>query len=188
MPSPPTAAQALSELTHCRWALPVLALVGQRGGCKAVTLVQQLGVSPASLQRALARLDALDLVVRNPGYGHPLRPEYVLGTAGQRAAELPAELVAWTRGLDPAVLKKWQLPVLVALGPDVQRFSQVRSQLPGASPRAVTLALKSHAGLGLVSRRIVDGYPPSPIYLPTSLALSGRAPAAHLGRLLASAA
>jgi DNA-binding HxlR family transcriptional regulator len=181
-----SAAQALSLLTHNRWALPILAKVRRDHGCKLVTLTRQLGASPASVKRALTRLAELDLVVRNPGYGHPMRPEYVLGGAGRGAAELPGELVAWSARIDPDVLNKWQLPVLVALGPHVRRFGQVRGQLPGATPRAVTLALKSHAALGLVSRRVQDGYPPSPIYVPTTLALGGREPALHLGRLLAS--
>lgn len=188
LPRPISAAAALAQLTHSRWALPILATVAQLGGCKRVTLTHRLGVSAASLNRALDRLAALGLVIRNPGYGHPLRPEYVLGPVGARADVLPAEILAWSATVDDAdqILKKWQLPVLVALTPDARRFGEVRQQMPRATPRAVTLALKSNAALGLISRVIEPGYPPIPQYTPTQLALPGREPARLLGELLAA--
>jgi DNA-binding HxlR family transcriptional regulator len=188
-PNSPAAAGSLSELTHHRWALPVLAHVAGHGGCKFVTLSRRLQIPPASLRSALDRLQALELVVRNPGHGHPMRPEYVLGPVGERVDGLPQDLVAWLDkgGFGGELLKKWQLPVLVALGPDTDRFSEVRSRLPGASPRAVALALKSTAALGLVSRDVDgDRFPPVPIYAATSRALPGREPARLLGEILAA--
>ena len=51
---------------------------------------------------------------RNPGYGHPLRPEYVLTTQRRGAARRCAALLA--RGRRRAsLLRKWSLPVLAAL-------------------------------------------------------------------------
>ncbi len=186
--TPHAAADALSRLTHHRWALPVLAMVTRDRGCKFVTLSRRLGVSPTSLRRALDRLAELDLVVRNPGYGHPMRPEYVLGPLGTRAAGLPEAIVDWAErdGLAGEVLKKWPLPLLVALGDEPRRFSEIRTSLVHASPRAVALALKGQASVGLVSRVVDDGYPPVPLYAPTKLALAGREPAHELGKILAS--
>jgi len=183
-----SAAHALSRLTHHRWALPVLAHVTRHRGCKFVTLTRQLGVAPPGLKRALARLAELDLVVRNPGYGHPMRPEYVLGALGERAGALATEIDDWVQAaqLGGEVLKKWQLPVLAALEPDVQRFGAVRRVLPTATPRALTLALKGNAGLGLVARTVDVGYPPVPRYAPTRKASAGRAPARLLGEILAA--
>ena len=185
---PTTAAVALSQLTHNRWALPVLARVAQDGGCKLVTLRHHLGASHANLTRALLGLEALGLVIPNPGYGHPMRPEYVLGPVGLCVHELPGAIVAWTKRIEATdqLLKKWQLPVLVALGSEVCRFGEVRSQIRPATPRAVTMALKCHASYGLVAREVQQGYPPIPLYQVTALAKAGCEPATLLGELLAS--
>ena len=185
---PPGAASALAELTHNRWALPVLAHVSEHGGCKLVTLTRRLGASASSLKRALARLAQLGLVIPNPGYGHPLRPEYILGPVGESADLLPRAIVEWCQAEDraPQVFKKWQLPVLVAVSPESCRFSSIRDQLVGATPRAVAMALKSHAGLGLVARDVDPGYPPVPHYSATKISLPGREPAMLLGELLAA--
>ena len=181
--------QSLSELTHHRWALPVLAHVADQGGAKFVTLSRQLRVSPPSLTRALVRLQLLGLVVRNPGYGHPMRPEYVLGSVGERANGLPQAIVEWIHkgGLERELLKKWHLPVLLALGPHTHRFGEVRGRLPGASPRALALALKGNASLGLVDREVDQTrYPPVPLYTSTMRAAPGREPARLLGEVLAA--
>lgn len=182
-----TAAGALAQLTHTRWALPVLAHVASNGGCKFVTLSRKLGASPASLRRALDRLDELGLVIANPGYGHPMRPEYVLGPVGERTEGLSLSLLEWIEkdGLADELLKKWQLPVLVVLGSDACRFGEIRSGLL-ATPRAVTLALKSHGASGLISREVVDGYPPVPWYSASARGLVGREPARLLGEVLAA--
>ena len=182
------AADALSELTHNRWALPVLAYVAREGGGKLVTLSHHLEVAPPSLKRALQRLGTLGLVIPNPGYGHPLRPEYVLGPKGKEAHELSQAIVAWSerQALADQILKKWQLPVLVALTPEPTRFGDVRRQLSGATARAVALALKSHEAQGLVKREVELGYPPIPHYAPSNVALEGREPARLLGEMLAA--
>lgn len=179
---------SLAALTHSRWALPVLAHVIRQRGCKFVTLSRQLRIPPSSLKRTLTRLDGLELVVRNPGHGHPMRPEYILGPLGERAGELPRAILDWitAENLDATMLKKWSLPVLVALDPAPSRFSEVRRTLSTASPRAVALALKDHTALGLVSRRVEDRYPPAPLYALMPRALPGREPARLLGVLLAA--
>lgn len=181
----PSPASALAHLTHNRWCVPVLAAVSRAGGCKFVTLSRQLGASPASVRRALTRLAELELVIPNPGYGHPMRPEYILGPLGERTGALSSELVLWAErdGFAAEVFKKWQLPLVVALGTR-SRFSELRGELAGASPRALALALKSQASLGLVRRDIESGYPPVPVYTPTALAREGQGPAGLLGALL----
>lgn len=187
MPPVPPAA-ALAVLTHNRWALPVLGHIAEHRGAKFVTLSRQLGVAAPSLRRALDRLVGLGLVARNPGYGHPMRPEYVLGPWGAEVHGPARELLAWLRAdaLEAELLKKWHLPVLVALAPQPVRFGAVRAALPGATPRAVTLALKGTGALGLVAREVEAAYPPVPRYALTPRAAPGRAPAASLAQALAA--
>src|SRR5947207_13068422 len=66
------------RLFHHRWAVPVLAELRRERGSRFVTLANRIGVTRDSLRRTLSALIDDGLVERNPGYGHPLRPEYVL--------------------------------------------------------------------------------------------------------------
>src|SRR5947208_12763974 len=84
----------LIELFHHRWAPPALALLGERGGARFVELQRRLDVGRESLRRALDSLLDAGLARRNEGYGHPLRPEYVLTAKGRRAARAAAGVVA----------------------------------------------------------------------------------------------
>jgi DNA-binding HxlR family transcriptional regulator len=156
---------SISALFHHRWAVPILGeLERAGGGSRFVQLANRLGLSRESLRQTLAALIATGLVMRNPGYGHPLRPEYVLTQRGRRLAPNCVRLVdALEReGLVDVGLKKWSVPVLVALGAE-RRFGELRDELR-ASPRALTLALKELADAGLVERRVHADFPPSTSY------------------------
>jgi len=155
----------LIALFHHRWSAPVLAELLRQKGSRFAALAGTLGVGSDSLRRALDSLISLGLVARNPGYGHPLRPEYVLTTEGTLVAERCAKLLA--AGDDDVLLRKWSLPVLAALqGP--ARFSELRARVPGVTPRALAIALKDLQAAGLVERRIEDAYPPRTLYTPTT--------------------
>ena len=175
----------LVGLFHLRWAAPILAELQRTRGSRFVTLSHRLGLSRESLRRTLAALLERGLVVRNPGYGHPLRPEYVLTAEGGRLAPACGELLAALRrqGLEDVALKKWSMPVLYALGTGAHRFSEVRALLPAITPRALALALKDLDAAGLVERRVTQDYPPATVYEPTPRA---RTLAPFLGRLAAA--
>ncbi len=163
-----SAPRALARLLHCRWALPVTAQVANERGCKFITLYKRLGIAPESLKRTLSQLETLDLVVPNPNYGHPLRPEYVLGELGHEVAEPAQALWHWIHrcAVERSMLKKWSLPTLAAVGLGAQRFNEILKMLAEATPRATTLALKDLVALDLATRHIDDGYPPTPLYTP----------------------
>ena len=163
----------LVALFHNRWSVPILAELHRQRGSRFVTLSRILGLSRESLRRTLAALIDSGLVGRNPGYGHPLRPEYVLTSSGERIAAACRPLVDRLRtgGLEDVALKKWSMPVVFALGEGPMRFSELRERLEGISPRALTLALKDLEAAGLVDRRVTDDYPPSTVY---RLTRSGR--------------
>ena len=157
----------LIRLFHNRWAPAVLAELGRQKGSRFVTLSRVLGVGRESLHRTLAALIEQGLVARNPGYGHPLRPEYVLTSLGEPAARRCERLLGSLDGHADVVLRKWSVPVLVALERPA-RFSELRARLPGVTGRALALALKELEGAGLVERR-VDGqaHPPAVVYAST---------------------
>jgi DNA-binding HxlR family transcriptional regulator len=164
--------ESLVTLCHRRWNMPVLALLGQLEGAKFVTLANQLGVSRVSLSQSLKALIAAGWVKRNPGYGHPLRPEYVLTAEGKRKARDCGELWAYIeeQNLQAFAAKKWSLPVLAAIHSGAQRFSRIKDFLPEATSRAMTQALKNASAEGLITREVTADYPPASVYLLTNKA------------------
>jgi DNA-binding HxlR family transcriptional regulator len=153
-----------SNLFHHRWAVPVLAELRRQRGSRFVTLANRLGVGRDSLARTLSGLMDAALVERNPGYGHPLRPEYVLSSEGERVAGVCERLLSQLEGLRDVALRKWSLPTIGALGGGPLRFSELRSELDGVTARSLTLALKELQAAGLVERLVTDDYPPGTIY------------------------
>jgi DNA-binding HxlR family transcriptional regulator len=153
-------------LFHNRWSVPILAELHRQRGSRFVTLARTLGMSRESLRRTLGALMDRGLVVRNPGYGHPLRPEYLLTRAGAAIAVSCEPLVdaIRRRGLEEVGFKKWSMPVVYALASEPRRFSELRDELPSISPRALALALKDLEGAGLIERRVTSDYPPATIY------------------------
>jgi len=169
-------------LTHHRWALPVLAEIGRTSGSRFVTLGRRLAVGGDSLRRTLAALQDAGLVQRNPGYGHPLRPEYVLTARGSALAPRCAAVLEATRGHEDVLLKKWSLPVLAELDRP-RRFSELRALIGGVTPRSLALTLRELEGEGLVRRQVTDDYPPAVLYSAAACA----EPIARLARALTTA-
>jgi DNA-binding HxlR family transcriptional regulator len=159
----------LIALFHHRWSAPVLAELERTRGTRFVVLLKRLGIGRESLKRTLGALTELGLVRRNPGYGHPLRPEYLLTRHGEAVARRCARLLQSLDGHAHVALKKWSLPVLVALRKPA-RFSELRDALPGITPRSLALALKDLEREGFVRRRVEETYPPSTVYAATPAA------------------
>lgn len=169
---------SLIELFHHRWAVPILAELHNQRGSRFVTLARTLGLSRESLRQTLGALVDGGLVRRNPGYGHPLRPEYLLTERGARVASGCQPLIKTLRrrDLEDVCLRKWSMPLLASLTEGPRRFSELREELERISPRALTLALKELEAAGLVERRVTSDYPPATLY---RLSRSGR-PLANL--------
>jgi DNA-binding HxlR family transcriptional regulator len=151
----------LVGLFHNRWAAPALALLDERGGVRFVELQNKLEVGRESLRRALDALLALGYARRNEGYGHPLRPEYLVTDAGRVAAGLARSVI--TSSDRELLLRKWSVPVLAGLTTP-RRFSELRAFLPAVSPRALALALQDLETAALVDREVLPTRPPSTRY------------------------
>ena len=165
--------QLLVSLFHRSYAVPVIALLAEQRGAKFVTLVTGLGASRDTVSATLKSLMELGLVKKNPGYGHPLRPEYVLTTAGERIGADCQRLLGTIKKL--AVTKvaflKWPMPVIHLLGDGASRFGELESALPGITPRALTNALRQLDANQLIARSITESWPPYTEYHPTKNAL-----------------
>jgi DNA-binding HxlR family transcriptional regulator len=151
--------------------VPIVAVLAFDRGAKFVTLLNRTGASRDTLSDTLSHLIEEGVVARNPGYGHPMRPEYILTPFGEslgpaciRATEVIPEL-----GIVEVALKKWPMLVLVAMGRGGRRFGEIRDLLPGITPRALTGALRDLQAAGLADRTITEAWPPHTVYTVTPL-------------------
>jgi DNA-binding HxlR family transcriptional regulator len=164
-----TSSLSLDELVSLgkyRWAVPLLADLAEHKGGRFVELLNRLDIARESLTRTLEGALALGWVRRNPGHGHPLRPEYILTVEGERIAVSAAQIEAAQRriGIGPVHLTRWSLPIVRTIADGRQRFNEIARALPTSSPRALSQGLQALTGQALVDRRLVDGFPPGSVY------------------------
>jgi DNA-binding HxlR family transcriptional regulator len=169
--------ELLEQLGRHRWTVPLIAALAARNGGRFVELLNLLGLSRESLSRTLDGAITAGWVKRNPGHGHPLRPEYVLTDSGRTAARLCAAIEgAQTKiALPPTSLTRWSLPLLHLVDHGEHRFAGLSRALPQSNPRALTQSLKSLISQKLVDRQVIHAYPPIPEYrlLPRGNVLAG---------------
>ncbi|MEM6558685.1 MAG: winged helix-turn-helix transcriptional regulator [Myxococcota bacterium] len=155
--------KAFLSLLHHRWSVPVLAAFADLDGqAKFVTVQRRLDVSRSSLQRTLAALNALKLVRKNEGYGHPLRPEYLLTEAGRDVGSASKRMMQVLNSLSSVdvALRKWSIPVVRALAQRPTSFNALQAALVGITPRALSRAVRDLEDVGWVERRLQNTRPP----------------------------
>lgn len=159
-------AKKLEVLFHRRWAVPVQAMLYSESGCKFVTLLHRVGIGRQSLTDTLAWLIERGWVVRNPGYGHPMRPEYVLTRSGAGLGPVCAKLMSVLKSLrfEDVGLRKWSLSAVMAMISGAVRFSEIKDAVPNVTARALALTLKDLQACGIVARLVTDDYPPATLY------------------------
>lgn len=160
----------LRRLTAGRWLVPLLAHVAERGGSRFAAMLAELRLSRSALAAGLAQLQEAGWLARNPGHGHPLRPEYLLTPAGEPIAAFCRMLMKQRErlGLEPGQMPRWSLPIVARLAPAPARFTALRSALAPVTPRALSLTLKQMLATDLVDRALEDEFPPIAIYGLTS--------------------
>jgi DNA-binding HxlR family transcriptional regulator len=149
-----------------RWLMPLLAEMSGEGGARFAVLARRLPVSRSMLSRSLDLLESHGWLVRNPGHGHPLRPEYLLTDAGRPIAAWCARVMEERRrlGIETNQLGRWSLPLVHGLGERWKRFSSIEADLSPITPRALSLTLKQGLGAGLLDRRLEQSFPPLSLY------------------------
>ncbi len=170
------------DLFRRRYAVPAIACLYVEAGAKFVTLVNHLGASRDAVTMTLRHLIEKGIVVRNTGYGHPMRPEYLLTRAGERLAEPSLGLVQVVEAneLGGLAFRKWPMPVVLAIGQGADRFSVMRQSLDGLTPRALTGVLRELDRREVIEREVKESWPPYPSY---ALAPVGEALLPSLDRL-----
>ena len=156
----------LIALGKQRWMAAVLADIAAHKGARFVELINWLSLPRDTLSRTLEAAQALDWVMRNPGHGHPLRPKYILTGEGARIADIAArQLSAQAQiGVASGTLTRWGLPIIHSLDAGFARFNDVSRVLAVASPRALSQGLRTLAAHDLITRTLIDDYPPINLY------------------------
>ena len=156
----------LVQLGSHRWLVPLLADLAAHGGARFVELIHRLGLARDSCARTLDVAQAIGWVRRNPGHGHPLRPEYILTETGRTAAARAATVAEAQRaiGLSPGAATRWGLPLVAGIGAGHDRFNALSRLLAPATPRALSQGLSALGRHGLVAREVLDMRPPASRY------------------------
>jgi DNA-binding HxlR family transcriptional regulator len=162
--SRPACPARVVDLTHRRWCVPVLAQLhharvsADSTGARFVGLTHRLGVGRDTLRQTLEYATAHGWVRRNPGHGHPLRPEFVLTEAGVALAAACSRLwrAAVLSDLAEPIGRKWTVPILCVLGAGPARFGECKAALAphGLTDRALAQSLRDLAAADLVTRRV----------------------------------
>ena len=162
----PTRPWPAAAVFRHRFMAPLLAELHASRGGKFVTLVNRTGASRAALRATLDAAITLGWARRNPGHGHPLRPEYLPTPSGLRLGPACAAALAALRALDleETGLRRWSMPVLRVLDRGPARFAELRRALGPVTDRALATALKELAQAGLIEREVLGSYPPTTLY------------------------
>ena len=146
----------LIALGSHRWLVPLLADLAGHKGARFVELVHRLGLSRDSCTRTLEAAVRIGWVRRNPGHGHPLRPEYILTEAGAAAAARATTIAEAQAAIG--------LPPVAGIGGGHDRFNALSRLLTPATPRALSQGLTALGTHGLVRREVIDMRPPASRY------------------------
>lgn len=155
----------LVKVTSKAWTLTILSLMRSGVPGRQAPLLAASGASRSAFTQSLRHLVEIGMLERNPGHGHPLRPEYRLTRLGESMAAFAHRIHELVPQKDRAFLRKtWTLPILATLQ-SPRRFNEIAGRLPSISDRALSQSLKSLEDHGWVRRSVSDeSRPPRPIY------------------------
>ena len=100
--------------------------------------------------------------MKNPGYGHPLRPEYILTSKGNELGRLCSIFLKSIKTFNNSQLlfNKWSLPILYSLSDEQLKFNQLKSHLKKITASSLSRSLKKLIENGFIERIIKDDFPP----------------------------
>lgn len=153
------------NLTSKAWALPILASLHMGVAGRQATLLAATGASRTAFAQSMDHLIKNGLLERNPGYGHPLRPEFRLTQLGKEAAAIASKVHHISSEDDQSLLRKsWTLPVLASLQTP-SHFNEIKRNLHTITDRALSQSLKTMEAREWVQRRVDEtARPPRSLY------------------------
>ena len=155
----------LVNITSRAWALPILACLHEGVPGRQAPLLTATGAGRTAFAQSMDHLIAIGLLERNPGHGHPLRPEFRLTPVGKIAAELASKIQHLSKGADQDLLRRsWTVPVITTLYRPSQ-FTEIKRTLQIISDRALSQSLHSMEERCWIRRSVDEtARPPKPIY------------------------
>lgn len=153
------------NITARAWSLPILAKLHDGVPGRQAPLLTATGASRTAFGQSIEHLIKLGLLERNPGYGHPLRPEFRLTPTGQAAAEMAQNILAApTTDEQRLIRRSWTVPVLITLR-QPRQFAEIKRGLGSITDRALSQSLKSMEDLNWIDRSVnLEARPPKPLY------------------------
>ncbi|MGH1414580.1 MAG: winged helix-turn-helix transcriptional regulator [Pelagimonas sp.] len=153
------------NITSKAWAVPILARLHAGVAGRQAPLLASTGASRTAFAQSMDHLIKIGLLERNPGYGHPLRPEFRLTPLGIEAAAIADKVQRVSTEDDQKLLRKsWTLPVLTSLHRPCH-FNEIKRNLRTISDRALSQSLKSMEGKEWIHRSVDEtARPPRSLY------------------------
>jgi len=132
----------LVNLTSKAWSLKILALLHRGIPGRQAPLIAATGATRSAFSASLTHLVQLGLLEKNPGHGHPLRPEFRLTAKGIEVAATANRILAAVPDDDgyTIVKRNWAVPIL-AVTDKPKRFSEIKSGLGMITDRALSKSL-----------------------------------------------
>ena len=158
--------KTIVKITSRAWSIEILALMHSGLPGRQAPLLSSTGANRTAFAKSLAHLVNLGLLERNPGHGHPLRPEYQLTQRGAETAKIASNVVAIVpRDTGFSLLRRtWTIPVLTVIHMP-RRFTEIKSDLFSITDRSLSKSLDQLQELKWLRREIdVAGRPPRPTY------------------------
>ena len=153
------------NITSRAWALPILSRLHEGVAGRQATLLAATGASRSAFAQSMEHLIKIGLLERNPGHGHPLRPEFRLTPIGTRVAAIANKVQTVSSEEDQSLLRRsWTLPVLTTLQTP-RHFNDIKRDLQTITDRALSQSLKSMEERDWVHRSVNNAArPPRSIY------------------------
>lgn len=155
----------LVNITSRAWALPILASLNDGVPARQAPLLAATGAGRTAFQQSMDHLIRIGLLERNPGHGHPLRPEFRLTPLGQIVADFARKIHHLSATDDhPLIRRAWTVPVITTLS-HPRHFTDIKRHLPAITDRALSQSLHLMEDHAWVHRAIDPvARPPRPIY------------------------
>lgn len=151
----------LVNLCSRTWSLTALGLMARGVSARVSPLAAAADCGRTSMGASVEHLVQIGLLERNPGHGHPLRPEFRLTHEGENMAEWAAQLMGLFKSESDKMLlrNKWSLPLIRSL-PEEKRYSDLRRELVPVTDRALSNCLGALTEYAWVKRRVADNISP----------------------------
>jgi len=158
--------KSLVNITARAWSLAILSAMQKGVAGRQADLLAATGAGRSAFAQSMTYLVDLGLIERNPGHGHPLRPEFRLTETGHEAAAT-ADAVVEAAAASPQrdlLRRTWVVPVL-ALVREPHSFNEIGRSLAPITNRALSHTLKSLEACAWVVRTVDENArPPRAFY------------------------